>query len=79
MVPFAMIAAFIVNLFLLDHPFYRTIFALQIVFYLLAIGGSLVRLRPKFLMLPYYFSMINAAAFLGAYYAFTDLRQMRWK
>ena len=78
-VPFAMIAAFIVNLFLLDRPLYRTIFALQIVFYLLAIAGSLVRLRPKFLMLPYYFSMINAAAFLGAYYAFTDLRQMRWK
>ncbi len=78
-VPFAMIAAFIVNLFLLDSPFYRIILALQVIFYLLAVCGSLVRLRPKLLMLPYYFCMINAAIFLGAYYAFTDLRRMRWK
>jgi hypothetical protein len=36
-------------------------------------------LRPKFLMLPYYFSMINAAMFLGTYHAATGLRRMRWK
>jgi poly-beta-1,6-N-acetyl-D-glucosamine synthase len=79
LVPFAMIAAFILNLFLLQRPLYQVLLGGQVIFYLLAICGSLLRLRPKFLMLPYYFSMINAATFLGAYYAFTDLTRMRWK
>lgn len=78
-VPFTMVAAFCANLFLLDRPFYQLLLALQVVFYLMAIGGWMARLRPKFLMLPYYFSMINAAAFLGAYYAFTGMKRMRWK
>ncbi|MGC2661643.1 MAG: glycosyltransferase family 2 protein, partial [Bryobacteraceae bacterium] len=78
-VPFAMIAAFIANLFLLRLPFYQALLAAQICFYALAATGSFARLRPKFLMLPYYFSMINAAVFLGSYHAFTGLRTMRWK
>ena len=78
-VPFAMIGILIVNLFLLNRPLYQALFVGQVIFYLLAIGGSMIRLRPKFLMLPYYFSMINAATFLGAYHAFTGLRRMRWK
>jgi hypothetical protein len=78
-VPFAMIGAFLSNLFLLDRPLYQISFVIQVIFYLLAIAGSLVRLRPKLLMVPYYFSMINVATFLGAYHAFTGLRRMRWK
>jgi hypothetical protein len=78
-VPFAMIAAFIANLFLLRSLLYELLFVAQLVFYVLAILGSLTRLRPKALMLPYYFSMINAAVFLGSYHAFTGLRTMRWK
>jgi cellulose synthase/poly-beta-1,6-N-acetylglucosamine synthase-like glycosyltransferase len=79
LVPFSMIAAFILNLFLRNRPFYQLLLAFQVAFYLLAICGSRLRLRPKFLMLPYYFCMINSAMFLGAYHAFTGLRQMRWK
>jgi biofilm PGA synthesis N-glycosyltransferase PgaC len=78
-VPFAMLGALICNLFLLNRPLYALLFTLQVIFYLMAIGGSIVRLRPKLLMLPYYFSMINAATFLGAYHASTGLRRMRWK
>jgi cellulose synthase/poly-beta-1,6-N-acetylglucosamine synthase-like glycosyltransferase len=78
-VPFAMIAAFIANLFLLRSQLYQLLLAAQICFYILAILGSLTRLQPKVLMLPYYFSMINAAVFLGSYHAFTGLRTMRWK
>lgn len=78
-VPFALIAAFIANLILLSHPFYRVLFAIEAGFYLLAIVGNFIRLRPKPLMMPYYFSMINAAAFVGAYHAFTGLKRMRWK
>jgi len=79
MVPFAMIAALIANAFLLRERLYEIIFAAQLTFYALAIIGSAVRLRPKILMLPYYFSMINAAMFLGAYHALTGLKTMRWK
>ncbi|HUJ51177.1 MAG TPA: glycosyltransferase family 2 protein [Bryobacteraceae bacterium] len=79
LVPLAMLAALIANLFLLDGPFYRgTIFA-QAAFYLLAACGALWRLRPKILMLPFYFSMINAAAFLGFYHALTRRRGMAWE
>lgn len=78
-VPFAMLAAFISNLFLLGRPLYQVLFAAQVLFYAAALIGSAVRLRPKPLMVPFYFSMINAATFLGAYHAFTGLRRMRWK
>ena len=79
LVPFAMLAAFIIDLLLLNYPLYRALLAFQVLFYLFAICGSLLRLRPKFLMLPYYFCMINAATFVGAYHALTGLRRMRWK
>ena len=78
-VPFAMVAAFVLNIFLLDQLAYRVLFGGQLLFYGLSIVGSLMKLRPKALMLPYYFSMINAAVFLGVYHAATGLRGMRWK
>lgn len=79
LVPFAMALGLIANVFLLNEQIYRVILAGQIGFYVLVICGALIRLRPKFLMLPYYFSMINAAMFLGTYHAATGLRRMRWK
>jgi len=48
-------------------------------FYLLAAVGTVLPLRPKILMLPFYFTMINAAAFLGFYHALTHRRSMAWK
>jgi biofilm PGA synthesis N-glycosyltransferase PgaC len=78
-VPFAMIVALAANVLLLKDRRYGAILAAQLIFYVLAICGALIRLRPKFLMLPYYFSMINAAMFLGTYHAATGLRRMRWK
>jgi poly-beta-1,6-N-acetyl-D-glucosamine synthase len=78
-VPFAMIVALVANVFLFNDRKYGAILAAQVMFYVLAICGALIRLRPKFLMLPYYFSMINAAMFLGTYHAATGLRRMRWK
>ena len=78
-VPFAMLLALIANLFLLDSSFYFAVFCAQIVFYLLAALGTLLPLRPKILMLPFYFSMINAATFFGFYHALTHRRGMAWK
>lgn len=78
-VPFAMLAALITNLFLLGSRIYLAIFCAQLAFYLLAALGTFWPLRPKILMLPFYFTMINAAAFLGFYHALTERRGMAWK
>jgi cellulose synthase/poly-beta-1,6-N-acetylglucosamine synthase-like glycosyltransferase len=79
MVPFAMLAALIANLFLLNSPLYFAIFCAQLVFYLLAAAGAIWRLRPKTLMLPFYFCMINLATFFGFYHALTRRRTLAWK
>lgn len=79
LVPWAMFAALTANLFLLGRPLYRGAICAQAAFYLLAASGALWRLRPKILMLPFYFSMINAAAFLGFYHALTRRRGMAWE
>jgi poly-beta-1,6-N-acetyl-D-glucosamine synthase len=79
LVPFAMVVALIANLFLLGSRFYLAIFCAQLVFYLLAALGTVWPLRPKILMLPFYFSMINAATFFGFYHALTQRRGMAWK
>ena len=78
-VPFAMLVALIANLFLLGSRFYFAIFCAQLAFYLLAALGTVWPLRPKILMLPFYFSMINAATFFGFYHALTQRRGMAWK
>jgi len=78
-VPFAMLAALIANLFLLKSPVYFAAFCAQLAFYLLAAFGAIVRLRPKTLMLPFYFCMVNAAAFFGVYHALTRHRSLAWK
>ena len=78
-VPLAMLAMLVANVFLLGEPFYRAVFALQVAFYALVVLGALVKLRPKVLRLPYYFCMINAAAFLGMYHALRGGRALAWK
>jgi poly-beta-1,6-N-acetyl-D-glucosamine synthase len=78
-VPFAMLVALIANVFLLGARFYFAVFCAQLAFYLLAALGTVWPLRPKILMLPFYFSMINAATFFGFYHALTQRRGMAWK
>jgi len=77
--PFALLAAFVANAFQLGAPLYLSLFCGQAVFYLLAALGIGYTLRPRTLMLPFYFSMINAAAFFGFYHALTSRRGMAWK
>lgn len=78
-VPFAMVAALVANALLLRSPFYTVLLCLQAAFYILALLGAVVRLRPKSLLLPFYFCMINAAAFFGLYHALTSRKRMAWK
>ncbi len=79
LVPFAMLAALAANLFLLDQPLYRVLFFGQAIFYLVALLGTMFQLKPKAIMLPFYFCMINAAMFFGLYHALTSRRRMAWK
>ena len=79
LVPVAMLAALCGNMCLLSTRLYFTVFCAQMAFYLLAGLGALCRLRPKLLMLPFYFSMINVAAFFGFYHAITRRRGLAWE
>jgi cellulose synthase/poly-beta-1,6-N-acetylglucosamine synthase-like glycosyltransferase len=77
--PFAMLTAMAVNLLLLASPIYGASLCIQLAFYTLAAFGLTRRLRPRALTLPYYFCMVNAAAFFGLYHALTRRKNMAWK
>jgi cellulose synthase/poly-beta-1,6-N-acetylglucosamine synthase-like glycosyltransferase len=78
-VPFAMLTAFAANLSLIGSEPYRVLFSLQLLFYGVAALGLTGRLRPRALRLPFYFCMVNSAAFFGLYHAMTQRRGMSWK
>jgi poly-beta-1,6-N-acetyl-D-glucosamine synthase len=78
-VAFAMIAALAANLFLMGTPAYRALLGVQLLFYALAVFGLTGRLRPRALRLPFYFCMVNSAAFFGLYHALRHRRGMAWK
>jgi len=78
LVPFAMLTALPANLFLLDSGTYGTLLCAQLFFYALAALGLTGRLRPRALRLPFYFCMVNSAAFFGVYHAMTR-RRVAWK
>jgi biofilm PGA synthesis N-glycosyltransferase PgaC len=78
LVPFAMLAALMANLYLTESV-YRALLGAQLLFYALAALGVTGRLRPRALRLPFYFCMVNGAAFFGVYHAITRRRNMAWK
>jgi len=69
LVPPAMVVLAIVNLMLWRDPVYKWFLWAQVLFYGAAALGALVKLRPRFLRLPYYFCMINSAFFAWIYHA----------
>jgi poly-beta-1,6-N-acetyl-D-glucosamine synthase len=77
LVPYYMIIVFILNLFLLDQLLYQIFFALQILFYLLAVLG--IWMKTKLTYIPYYFCLVNYAALLGTLRALSGKRQATWK
>jgi biofilm PGA synthesis N-glycosyltransferase PgaC len=79
LVPFAMLVTLVTNALLLDSPLCAAIFCAQLIFYFLVACGATWQLRPKLLMLPYYFSMINLAAFFGFYHVLMRRRGLAWK
>ncbi|MBK9169040.1 MAG: glycosyltransferase family 2 protein [Bryobacterales bacterium] len=79
LVPFCMVAALAAHAALLGSSGYRWLAVPHAGFYGLALWGAFRRLRPRLLQLPYYFCMINAAAFFGFYYATLGRGRLRWK
>jgi len=79
LVPFAMPIAVSANLPLIGSQPYRVLLGVQVMFYVLAALGLTGRLRPRALRLPFYFCMVNSAAFFGLYHAMTSRRTMAWK
>jgi len=67
--PLALPFIFLLNFLLLPiSPFYEILFYLQILFYLLAILGFYLEskeIRIKILFVPYYFTMMNYAVYMG--------------
>src|SRR5579864_212785 len=79
LVPLAMGLLAVTNVFLIREPLYARLILLQAIFYSLAILGGGRMVRPKLLRLPYYFCMINAAAFMAIYHICLGRRRMAWK
>lgn len=79
LVPPALVTLLVSNALLLDVPVYRFFAWLQVAFYGLVLLGSVWRLRPGVLRLPYYFCMINAAAVVGMFHVATGRRGLVWK
>jgi cellulose synthase/poly-beta-1,6-N-acetylglucosamine synthase-like glycosyltransferase len=81
LVPYFLITIFLVNLFLLDHPFYSFVLALQIAFYGLAIMGYLWQKNgkpPRVLGLPFSFCLVNLAALVGVARFVLGRKSGRW-
>lgn len=79
LVPLAMGLLVVTNAFLIREPLYARLLFLQAIFYSLAILGGGRMVRPKLLRLPYYFCMINVAAFMAIYHICLGRRRMAWK
>ncbi len=87
LVPFFMIAVFIINALLMGHEPYLVIFKLQALFYATAISGALLRrykygtLTPvaKICFIPYIFCLLNFSAFMGFFRFLTASQEITWK
>ena len=78
LVPPAMMACLLANLFLLGSPLYVILFVAQLAFYALALSGAAFALRPRLLRLPYYFSMVNAALIVALFEQAVHRRPVSW-
>ncbi|MEL6718886.1 MAG: glycosyltransferase family 2 protein, partial [Bacteroidota bacterium] len=64
------------------NPFYQVIFAMQLAFYLLAIGGYLLekqKLKLKIFFVPYYFCIMNYAVFRGFFRYISGGQSVLWE
>ncbi len=87
-VPFMMVIAFLLNLFLaMDNLFFRWILLMQIVFYGLAVIGLLLKdkktgilsLVARFCYIPYVFCLLNFSAVVGLLRFILKTEHVKWE
>lgn len=82
LVPVFLVLMPIVNLFLMDNPFYQLSLFFQVAFYSLAILGYVFEKKGKkfkALYVPYYFSFMNYAAILGFKRFYSNQQAVTWE
>jgi biofilm PGA synthesis N-glycosyltransferase PgaC len=82
LVPVFLVLMPIVNLFLIDNPFYQLSLFFQVAFYSLAILGYVFEKKGKkfkALYVPYYFSFMNYAAILGFKRFYSNQQAVTWE
>ncbi|MBP9853830.1 MAG: glycosyltransferase family 2 protein [Candidatus Omnitrophica bacterium] len=73
MIPFLLIGIFCLNTALVNDPFYKILFILQIIFYVMSVMGALLRHQKygilnffsKLCYIPYVFCLLNFSALVG--------------
>ncbi len=74
------ILLFISNIALLNHgAFYKVIFILQLIFFILAMLGYMLETRLKIFYFPYYYTMMMAAQLKGAINEATGKSKPTWE
>lgn len=82
LMPIFMAAILISNIFLLGSTFYNVIFALQAVFYAMALAawlGEKANIRFKVLSIPLYFSTVNIASLISLYKTIKGYKAVTWE
>ncbi len=78
-VPFALIAIFIGNFFILSNYFYWITMILQVIFYSLALFGCAYRRSNRIFDIPRMFCVMNSAALVGLYKFLTHKQDVLWQ
>lgn len=82
LIPFFLLGLYISNSVLFKEPFYLIFFILQTIFYLLAVAGYILenkKTNMPFLTIPFYFCMVNLAAFIGFFKGVFNLQSVKWE
>lgn len=82
-IPYLMTMIFVLNLFMLDRPFYLFIFVVQILFYALAIAEGIFESKKSGArgigFVPYTFCVLNYSAVLGLYQFMSGKTKAAWE
>jgi len=84
LIPFSLIILLMTNLSLLDrHPIFPVLLLGQLLFYMLAVVGLVLRDHRlgqiRLLSVPYFFALVNSAAFFGVLSVCRGERRATWK
>jgi len=79
LIPFFLIIVFICNLFLIDIQLFQFLLVGQIIYYLGALFGLILKEKKGLFSIPFYFCIINLAALIGVYRAILGEKIPVWQ